>query len=79
MSQVHFGGHADRDGLQLRLHAQEFTGDAHKSDAHNVHHPPAEVGSQMAIVQPTKDHVEEVDCAGKVEAKLRPLDHVPEG
>ena len=82
-SQVDFGGgggaaHGDGDGLELCPHAEKLGGHACQGDTDEVEKPPGKGGRQVSVPVPTSQHVDQVECAREVEAKLGPLHHVPQ-
>ena len=78
-SQVDFGRHGHGNGLELRPHAEEFSGHAHERDADHVDDPPAQGVADVAIVEPTGQDVEQMHRAREIQAQLGPLHHVPQG
>ena len=69
--------HADRDGPELRPHAEELPRHTHDGHGHQVDAPPGGRQGQGAIVPAAAQQVQEVNCVGKVQTQLGPLDYVP--
>ena len=71
-------GHADRDGPELCPHAKELSRHAHDGHTHQVDTPPGGWQGQGPIVPAAAQQVQEVNCAGEVQAQLGPLYYVPQ-